>query len=57
MTTLSQKEREDLRDVFASISDTKPSLSSKICKLKIVMYLQSFAHRFSLTAKRFSYQK
>lgn len=57
MTTLSPKEREDLHEVFASISEVKPSHFSKIYKLKIVMYLQSLLRRFSPSEKRISYQK
>ena len=57
MTTLSQKEREDLHDVFTSISEVKPSLFTKFCKLQIVMHLLTIIQRFSLTMKCFSYQK
>ena len=57
MTTLSQKEREDLRDVFASISEVKPSHFPKINKLKIVMRTLSLLRRFLPSGKRISYQK
>jgi len=57
MSTLSQKEREDLHDVFASISDVKPSLFSKVYKLQIIIRLLGIVHRFSPAGKRISYQK
>ena len=57
MTTLSPKEREDLRDVFASISEVKPSHFPKINKLKIVMRTLSLLRRFLPSGKRISYQK
>jgi hypothetical protein len=57
MTTLSQKEREDLQDVFTSISEVKPSAFSKMYKLQIIMYFHRIFHLFSSSRKRITYQK
>lgn len=57
MTTLNQKEREDLRDIFGSISDVKPSRFSQLNRCKLFMYTQVVSRIFSLSKKRISYQK
>jgi len=57
MTTLTQKEREDLQSVFNSISEQEPSRAAKVLHIKniIFLYIQSRLHL--LLKKRVSYQK
>ena len=57
MTHLTQKEREDLNGVFASISEGKPTFASRINKLQIIIHLRHIFRAFSLSRKRTSYQK
>lgn len=57
MSTLNQQEKEDLRNVFGSISDVKPSRFSALNRFKLVIYSQMTSRLFSLSKKRFSYQK
>ena len=57
MTTLSQQEREDLRSVFASISERKPVAFPKIEKLKKLICSINILGRFSPAKKWTSYHK
>jgi hypothetical protein len=57
MTTLSQEEREDLQNVFTSISEVKPARFPKLDKLKNIIYTTPMSRIFSISKKRVSYQK
>ncbi|UFS61690.1 hypothetical protein LOH54_08440 [Sulfurimonas sp. HSL-3221] len=57
MTTLTQKEREDLQSVFNSISDNEPTRGAKLCRIKNIIFLYIHSRFHHLLKKRVSYQK
>ncbi len=57
MTVLSQNEKEDLHNVFASISDVKPSRFSIWKQLKLFIYFHGVSHFKTQLKKPTSYRK
>jgi hypothetical protein len=57
MTTLSQKEREDLQTVFSSISDAEPTRHGRLERLKFFIFSHTVSRFFPLSKKRVSYQE
>jgi len=57
MTTLTPKEREDLQSVFSVISESEPSRSAKLSRIKNIIFLYVQSRLYLLVKKRVSYQK
>jgi len=57
MTTLSEKEREDLQTVFSSIQDINPSHGGIFCRLKFFICERTVSRLSALSKKRATYHK
>ncbi len=54
MSTLNEKEKRDLQNVFDAISDVKPVRKKRFSQLKFLMHLSRFLPMISLSSRLFS---